>query len=72
MNTAARTRIEYDVHMQLTPAKFKLALAALSAALGFAIQCGLIPVDFAPVAAVVSTFLAGIVNPPAPKPPVAP
>jgi hypothetical protein len=54
--------------MKLSPAKFKLALAALAAALGFAIQYGLIPEEFAPLAAVVSTFLAGIVNPPAPKP----
>lgn len=53
--------------MKLSPATFKLALAAVAALLGFTIQYGLIPPEFAPLAAVVSTFLAGIVDPPANK-----
>lgn len=48
----------------LTPAKFKLLLAALSAAVGFCLQYGLVPPDFIPLVAVVSTFLAGMVSPP--------
>ena len=50
--------------MKLTPAQFRICLAALATALGFCIQYQLVPANLAPLAAVAATFLAGIVTPP--------
>lgn len=47
----------------LTPAQFKVALAAVAAAVAFCLQYNLVPVEFVPVVGFLSTYLAGIVKP---------